>query len=224
MQKYTDASWSNGYTTSHQCVPDSEIRIDNIIPGSPEYILYKQIKSGKKGSKNLVTVSVDMAKSKQTLTKGQVAKAKAKKELKLAKDATETEWQTKGGRKVPQKQLATIPSCKSGKGAEVKKPRHNWALLALHEIHHYQKSVDLLIPLFPFQRLIWEIVQDFRMDLWFQSGAILAIQEAMETFLVQLFKAVNLCAIHRNHQTIAPKDFSLVKRIWHIAGINMWWQ
>ena len=25
----------------HQCVPDSKIRIENIIPGSPEYILYK---------------------------------------------------------------------------------------------------------------------------------------------------------------------------------------
>ena len=85
----------------HQRVPDSEIRIENIIPGSPEYIPYKQIKNGKRGSKNLVTVSVDMTKSKQTLTKTQMAEAQ--KELKLAKDTKEKEWQTKGGRKAPQK-------------------------------------------------------------------------------------------------------------------------
>ena len=68
----------------YQCVPDSKIRIENIIPGSPEYIPYKWIKNGKKGSKNLVTVSVGMTKSKQTLTKAQMAKAQ--KELQLAKD------------------------------------------------------------------------------------------------------------------------------------------
>ena len=113
------------------------------------------------------------------------------------------------------------PAHKSGRGTRVKKLRCNWALLALHKICHYQKSVDLLIPLLPFQRLIWEITQDFKVDLHFQSGAILAIQEAVEAFLVQLFKSVNLCTIHRNCQTIAPKDFYLVKNIWHIAGINI---
>ena len=73
--------------TQHPCqhVPDSEIRTENIIPGNPEYIPYKQIKNGKKCSKILVTVSVGMTKSKQTPTKAQMAKAQ--KELKLAKDA-----------------------------------------------------------------------------------------------------------------------------------------
>ena len=104
----------------------------------------------------------------------------------------------------------------------MKKPRHNWSLIALQEIHHFQKSVNLLIPLLPFERLIQEIAQNFRMDLHFQNGAILAIQEAAEAFLIQLFEAVNLCAIHHNHQTIALKDFNLVKCTWHIAGVNMW--
>ena len=87
--------------TQHPCqrVPNSEIRIENIIPGSPEYIPYKRIKNGKKGGKNLVAVSVGMTKSKQTPTKAQMAKAQ--KELKLAKDAKEKEWQTKGGGKDP---------------------------------------------------------------------------------------------------------------------------
>ena len=87
----------------------------------------------------------------------------------------------------------------------------------------FQKSVALLIPLLPFGRLIREITQDFRKGLRFQSGAVLTLQGVVETFLVNLFEATNLCAIHRQRQTIAPKDFSLVKAIHHISGINMWW-
>ena len=83
--------------------------------------------------------------------------------------------------------------------------------------------MHLLIPLLPFQRLIREVAQDFKVELHFQSRAILAIQEAAEAFLVQLFESVNLCAIHHGRQTIAPKDFYLIKCIWHIAGINLWW-
>ena len=91
-----------------QCVPNSKIRIENIIPGSPEYIPYKWVKNGKQGSKNLVTVSVGMTKSKQTLTKAQMAKAQ--KELKLAMDAKDIEQQTKGGRKAPPKTTSSQTS------------------------------------------------------------------------------------------------------------------
>ena len=99
-----------------------------------------------------------------------------------------------------------------------------YTLIAMREIHHFQKSVDLLIPLLPFQWLVCEITQDFRMDLHFQSSAILALQEAAETWLVQLFESTNLCTILRGWQAIAPKDFYLVKAIHHIAGINLWWR
>ena len=82
--------------------------------------------------------------------------------------------------------------------------------------------MDLLIPLLPFQHLIHEIMQDFQMNLHFQSGAILAIQEAAEAWLIQLFESAILC--HHGRQTISPKDFHLVKAIHHIAGINLWWK
>ena len=92
------------------------------------------------------------------------------------------------------------------------------------EIKHFQRSVNLLIPLLSFNRVIREVAQDFHYDLCFQSSAILALQEACEMFLVQLFKSANLSCIHRNCQTMAPKDFYVVKSIWHIAGINLWWK
>ena len=77
------------------------------------------------------------------------------------------------------------------------KPRTYYALIAMWELHCFQKSVDLLIPLLPFQRLVHEIAQDFIMNLHLQSSAILALQEATEAWLIQLFESANLCAIHR---------------------------
>ena len=37
----------------HTQIPDSEIRPENIIPGSPEYIPYKKVKNTGKGFKNI---------------------------------------------------------------------------------------------------------------------------------------------------------------------------
>ena len=85
--------------------------------------------------------------------------------------------------------------------------------MALREIRQYQKSTELLIRRLPFQRLVWEIAQDFKGRLNFASGAILALQEAAEAYLVGLFKDTNLCAIHAKRITIMPKDIQLARRI-----------
>ena len=81
------------------------------------------------------------------------------------------------------------------------------------EIRRYQKSTDLLIRKLPFQRLVREVSQDFKSDLRFQSTALLALQEAAESYLVQLFEDTNLCAIHAKRVTIMPKDMHLTRRI-----------
>ena len=71
----------------------------------------------------------------------------------------------------------------------VKKPhRYRPGTVALREIRRYQKSTDLLIRKLPFQRLVREIAQDFKNDLRFQGSAILALQEAAESYLVGLFE------------------------------------
>ena len=144
--------------------------------------------------------------------------------MKAAKAVLPKPHQTPSGGKAPQKQLATKATHKKGSGQGVKaKPHQNYSMIALCEIWHFQRSVGLLIPLLPFQQLVREITQDFRMDLRFQSSTILALQEAAEVWLVGLFESTNLCCIHRGRQTIAPKDFYLVRRIHHITGINLWW-
>ena len=58
------------------------------------------------------------------------------------------------------------------------------------------------------------MAQDFKMYLRFQSGAILALQEASEAYLVGLFEDSNLCAIHAKRVTIMTKDIQLAQHIW----------
>ena len=65
----------------------------------------------------------------------------------------------------------------------------------------------------PFQRLVREIAGDFKSDLRFASGAVGALQEAAEAYLVGLFEDTNLCAIHAKRVTIMPKDIQLARRI-----------
>lgn len=111
-------------------------------------------------------------------------------------NAARKSWPATGGVKKPKKPYRYRPGTK-----------------ALREIRRYQKSTDLLIRKLPFQRLVREIAQDFMPDLRFQSSAILALQEASESYLVGLFEDTNLCAIHAKRVTIMPKDIQLARRI-----------
>jgi histone H3 len=97
----------------------------------------------------------------------------------------------------------------------VKRKKHRFrpGTVALREIRKYQKSCELLIRKLPFQRLVREIAHGFCTDLRFQSFALLALQEAAEAHLINLFEAANLCAIHGKRVTITPKDLQLARRI-----------
>ena len=96
----------------------------------------------------------------------------------------------------------------------LKKPhRYRPGTVALRQIRKYQKSTDLLIRKLPFQRLVKEVARGFKIDLRFQSNALLALQEAAEAFLINMFEDVNLFAIHCKRITIQPKDIQLWRRL-----------
>ena len=98
--------------------------------------------------------------------------------------------------------------------APKRKPhRFRPGVVALKEIRRYQKSTELLIRKLPFQRLVREIAQKYKHDLHFQSSAVVALQEAAESYLVGLFEDTNLCALHAKRVTIMPKDIQLARRI-----------
>jgi len=101
------------------------------------------------------------------------------------------------------------------RAAAVKKPkrRHRPGKVALREIRKYQKGTDLLIRKLPFQRLVKEVMQGFKVNYRMQSAAILALQEAAEAYLIGLFEDTNMCAVHAKRVTIQPKDMQLARRI-----------
>ena len=126
------------------------------------------------------------------------AKAQPKK-MKGVSKATKTK-----GKKLPASQ----------QGQQKKPHRYHPGTVALREIRRYQKSTELLIRKLPFQRLVRELAQDLgKMNVHFQSGAIMALQEASEAYLVGLLEDANLWAIHAKRVTIMPKDIQLACRI-----------
>jgi histone H3 len=98
------------------------------------------------------------------------------------------------------------------KAIAVGKP-HRWrpGTVAAREIRKFQKTTDLLIRKAPFQHLVKEIVQALskKSDLQMQSTALLALQEAVKYFMVDVFSDTNLCASHGKHVTIMVKDLVL---------------
>ena len=82
------------------------------------------------------------------------------------------------------------------KTSEEKKRRYWSGMLALREIWKYQKSTELLIRKLTFMRLVQEIGQQFLTGIKFQGTTIMVLQEAIEAYLISMFKDSNLCAIH----------------------------
>ena len=124
--------------------------------------------------------------------------------------------QTPTAGKAPRKQVGSkVAARKSAPSmGGIKKPhRYRPGTVALREIRKYQKSTELLIRKLPFQRLVREVAQEYKSDLRFQSSAVVALQEASESYLVSLFEDTNLCAIHAKRVTIMPKDMQLARRI-----------
>ena len=122
------------------------------------------------------------------------------------------EWLTShpavaGTGKAPQTQVH------AGQKKLKKCPRYRPGTVALREIRRYQKSSNLLIRKMPFQRLVREIAQTHSPCLRFQSGAIIALQESAEAYLVGMLEDSNLCAIHAKRVKIMPKDMQLARRI-----------
>ena len=97
----------------------------------------------------------------------------------------------------------------------------------LREIRKLQNTVNLLIPRLPFQRLLREFSQCYKVECMFlflscfitsflvrwQSRAVEAMRQASEDYLVRLFEDANLCCLHAKRVTLMPKDIHLALRI-----------
>ena len=139
----------------------------------------------------------------------------------MARTKQTARWSVQGG-EFPRKRLAQDAARKTAPvDAKAKKHRHRPGTGALREIRKYQKSTELLIKKAPFQKLVREVVMDVQefhklktgAGLRMQSDALMALQEASEAFIIQLFEDANLCAINAKRVTIMPRDIHLTRRI-----------
>ena len=97
-------------------------------------------------------------------------------------------------------------------GEHAGKPRNRPGVGALKEIRKLQKSFNLLIPLKPFERVVRDTARKIG-EYRITPGALLALQEASEAFLITRFENTNLAAIHANRVTITKKDMDLARTI-----------
>jgi len=72
----------------------------------------------------------------------------------------------------------------------------------------------------PFQRLVRQIARKHGMDIRFRATALEALQQATEAYIVTLFEAMNLMAIHCGRQTVMVKDLARLKELWGMWGVS----
>ncbi len=89
--------------------------------------------------------------------------------------------------------------------------------MALREIRKFPKITNLLIRKAPFQHLVRELAQKIgKSNLQMQSTAVLALREAAEYFMIDVFSYTILCAAHGKRVTIKVKDMVLACHIQEI--------
>lgn len=115
--------------------------------------------------------------------------------------------------KAPRAEIARRAAELAARGGVKKTHRFRPGTVALRDIRKYQKSVDLLMRKAPFQRLVREVTQQIHPDLRFERGAIAALQEAVEAYLISLFGHTQIIAIRCKRVTIMPQDMAVVRYI-----------
>ena len=103
---------------------------------------------------NIQKLKAELEKAKKNKAKGKQRALCAKQSADATKQALPKPCETQPGGKVPHPQPATKAKHKGGGGGlhtQPRKPRINYAIITMHEIWRFQKSVDLLILLLPFQ-------------------------------------------------------------------------
>ena len=165
-----------------------------------------------------------MARTKQTprnpnLERPSAAMGSDVQERRVPSKPTSKKIATKGGKQPHKHMLHRLLKWTSAT-ARIKKPhRYCPGLLALREIRRYQQSTKSLIRRTPFNKLIKEISQEYRIcpegpgtpsvQARFQSTALAALQEDAENFLVGLFEDVILLAVHAKRVTVMPRDIRI---------------
>ena len=63
------------------------------------------------------------------------------------------------------------------------------------------------------QRIVKEITGKYMPDARYSVGAIEAVHQCIEAYMVGLFEDTGLCSIHARRKTIMTRDMHLARRI-----------
>ena len=103
-----------------------------------------------------------------------------------------------------------------------KKRRWRPGTCAIREIRKCQNEVYRYIPKSSFGSLVRETVQNIMdapiKDVRFTKGAMEALHEGAEQYLVNLLNATQIAALHADHETIKPGDMQMVLAVQHGVG------
>ena len=84
---------------------------------------------------------------------------------------------------------------------------------ALREIKQYQRSTDTIVPRAPLQRIVKDITSKYMPEARYSHGALEAVHQCLESYMVALFEDTGLCAVHAKRMTIMTRDMKLARRI-----------
>ena len=99
------------------------------------------------------------------------------------------------------------------KRRKLKYKRYKPGQLALKEIRYYKKNAGFIIPISAIRRLCLEIGYNYKEGISFQLHGYRDLQEAVEWYLVRVFKNTNLLATHVKRITINTKDMVLARKL-----------
>jgi histone H3 len=144
-------------------------------------------------------------------------KQAAKPVIKKEKTSVLLTAKTPKVRKAKTSKHTQVDGAKAVKNAgEKKKRRWRQGTVALREIRKFQKSTKTLMRRAPFQRLVRELASATQKEsgqMRFQASALLALQEATESYATGLLSDANLCAVHAKRVTLQVKDIQLARRL-----------
>ena len=131
--------------------------------------------------------------------------------LLLARQATAVPAPTKS-RPRPPTSAVKCPRANQIRSEEPKwKKRKPASLTTLQEIRKYQSSVEPLLPLLPFIRVVRDLL-NLQGPYRITREAILALRTVGEDYIVSTLEGANLACMHRNRCTLAPQDICLYRR------------
>lgn len=104
---------------------------------------------------------------------------------------------------------------------EKKKPKKANTPLTEWRLRNKLDKKESCIPLAPFERLVRDIASNYREDLRFQKNAIVALREAAEMYLINIFTGSQMMAYHEKERlTIRIKDMKLFLKTQNMTPCN----